>query len=827
MSEWLDVSDITPRIGYTATASQTAFTVPFVFFENSDLLVYKNDVLLTLGVHYTVTGAEDVGGGMVTLATGATLGDAIQIARHVPIEQTTHIPPSGPLDVGAINIQISKLIAIDQQTDNLLSRTLRQPDSEATVDMELPSTRANKILGFDSAGAPVAVLGPSFVSDDFVGAALVESKAVAQVTTFGGTTNLLLIGGDTAAGDMQVTAYVHGTGTGSFTDAAGTHWKPVSNSNLSVPVPGAVGDGTVDDRAAIQSVMNAVAAAGGGDVHLSAKTFRILINSGVTDHGLIIPNGVRLLLNGAALRLECTGNVFGVRLQSNTAIIGPGTIATAVSASLSSGQSIYHTPITLGSAYGDYPTVGSLNAYASPSNWKISNLTITNVRADTPTPGGAMIAIYGGANHGIIEDITIPDNATVGIAIGMDWMPVGTIDVTNLSTTNATKTAFNAGTAYTLHPHDIEVRRIGIGNMSVANTGTFGGHGIRLSGCYAIRVDGVTIAGSTYAGIFHTAGDVGFEFAPAAVKNMRYKGTSFNNVRIESANNGWGIFSDCYADNIALRVLDGYVNMLSTQGETDLLFDNVLTQGSLTSLAWPGFRIQNQQGGELRNCKARYHSVGVLVETNCDRLKIIGGTYDSNWLHGIHCLSGDAAEDLQIIAMQAFSNGQGAGAADAGVYLQVGIRPVVRDCIIGGVGGDSFQDFGIRCAGSQDAIIEDNYIVSHVAGGAGVSIGTSSDIGVGALLAKLSGTRFGSSVTTKYGGANVIPHDYRIDLSGNKILECSVASGSLAFNAPTSGTWTRGSRIFYTDPSASGKIGVVCVTAGSPGTWKPFGAIDA
>ena len=45
--------------------------------------------------------------------------------------------------------------------------------------------------------------------------------------------------------------------------------------------------------------------------------------------------------------------------------------------------------------------------------------------------------------------------------------------------------------------------------------------------------------------------------------------------------------------------------------------------------------------------------------------------------------------------------------------------------------------------------------------------------------------------------------------------------------APNYGTWAQGDVVYNRTPSAAGKIGHVCVTAGSPGTWKPFGAIDA
>ena len=45
--------------------------------------------------------------------------------------------------------------------------------------------------------------------------------------------------------------------------------------------------------------------------------------------------------------------------------------------------------------------------------------------------------------------------------------------------------------------------------------------------------------------------------------------------------------------------------------------------------------------------------------------------------------------------------------------------------------------------------------------------------------------------------------------------------------APTIGTWARGDVVYNTAPAASGFVGWSCVTAGTPGTWKTFGAISA
>lgn len=44
---------------------------------------------------------------------------------------------------------------------------------------------------------------------------------------------------------------------------------------------------------------------------------------------------------------------------------------------------------------------------------------------------------------------------------------------------------------------------------------------------------------------------------------------------------------------------------------------------------------------------------------------------------------------------------------------------------------------------------------------------------------------------------------------------------------PTSGYYNVGDIVFYSTPSAGGYVGAVCVTAGSPGTWKEFGSIES
>jgi hypothetical protein len=45
--------------------------------------------------------------------------------------------------------------------------------------------------------------------------------------------------------------------------------------------------------------------------------------------------------------------------------------------------------------------------------------------------------------------------------------------------------------------------------------------------------------------------------------------------------------------------------------------------------------------------------------------------------------------------------------------------------------------------------------------------------------------------------------------------------------APTTGTWFVGDKVYNSAPTATGYLGFVCITAGTPGIWKGFGLIQA
>jgi hypothetical protein len=166
MANWLDVSATTPRIQYVAGVAQTVFTVPFIFFDNTDLVVSVDGITKTLGTHYTVSGAKNETGGTVTFLVAPATGAVVLIVRAVPVALTTHVPPSGPLDIPSLNSQFSRLVAMIQQVE------------QAVTPGALSNAIINNIRDFGAVGNGVANDTTAFVNALAVGGALIVPKGI-------------------------------------------------------------------------------------------------------------------------------------------------------------------------------------------------------------------------------------------------------------------------------------------------------------------------------------------------------------------------------------------------------------------------------------------------------------------------------------------------------------------------------------------------------------------------------------------------------------------------------------------------------------------------
>ncbi len=159
----LQIDDLPRQVSYPVGGTpEDEFVVPFVFFADTDLAVSVDGSALTLTTDYTVTGAgtDGVGARYITLLTPVS-DVTVLIVSNIPYERSTSLATSGPLDIDALNIELSRHTAMIQQLERGQTRGLRQPDVDVADMADLPraADRANQILGFDADGDPTMVAG--------------------------------------------------------------------------------------------------------------------------------------------------------------------------------------------------------------------------------------------------------------------------------------------------------------------------------------------------------------------------------------------------------------------------------------------------------------------------------------------------------------------------------------------------------------------------------------------------------------------------------------------------------------------------------------------
>ena len=160
----ITISDTSPRVQYTATGGQTSFSIPFEFFNATDIVVIHTsaggvDTTLSYNSNpstvsqYSVSGAGQTGGGSITLGAGATLNDTYTIFRDLPISRTTDFPASGAFPIETLNTELDKIVAMMQQNERDFNFTVKSKSSTSTAyGLTFPELVANKLLTVNSAG---------------------------------------------------------------------------------------------------------------------------------------------------------------------------------------------------------------------------------------------------------------------------------------------------------------------------------------------------------------------------------------------------------------------------------------------------------------------------------------------------------------------------------------------------------------------------------------------------------------------------------------------------------------------------------------------------
>ena len=173
--EHVKINPVQTKVKYTGNGSVYEFPTIFAFFENDNVVVYLNGVILDSG--YSVSGVGETDGGLVTFDVAPAEGDKIVILRRVAIERVTDFQEGGAFRAKNINDEFDRMTAFCQQIQEEIDRCVKV---EVTDDQD-PQELIDKV--FDQLDLATAV-GEQAIKTAEETQALVEgSKALIEEET--------------------------------------------------------------------------------------------------------------------------------------------------------------------------------------------------------------------------------------------------------------------------------------------------------------------------------------------------------------------------------------------------------------------------------------------------------------------------------------------------------------------------------------------------------------------------------------------------------------------------------------------------------------------
>ena len=191
----INLADNNPRNDYTVSDgnSQTVFTMDFEIFDNADLNVYVDGTLKTITTDYKIS--DDVADanaghtsgtdGFVHFTSAITASGSdvsVVLTRDIDLKRTTDFPASGAFQIGSLNTELDKLVAIAADLNDEISRSLRLTDYDTAVSLVLPDvdSRKGKVLAFNATTGAVES-GPSISGVTTVSAMAADIATLADI----------------------------------------------------------------------------------------------------------------------------------------------------------------------------------------------------------------------------------------------------------------------------------------------------------------------------------------------------------------------------------------------------------------------------------------------------------------------------------------------------------------------------------------------------------------------------------------------------------------------------------------------------------------------
>ena len=188
-------------------------THDFMLENSSYLKVYADDVQLTLGLDYSISGLNDPAGYSVTISDVARTPTYFVLSVETPITQEADVDQGG-LFGARFEAALDAVVRRLQVVGGALAYTLKI-DRTATPPTKGIVPEAGKIMGWDSGGEPTNYILPSNTPPlgygDVIGAL---SSVAGRVVTFLDATGKRIADGGILLADLATKTYVDGIAAG-------------------------------------------------------------------------------------------------------------------------------------------------------------------------------------------------------------------------------------------------------------------------------------------------------------------------------------------------------------------------------------------------------------------------------------------------------------------------------------------------------------------------------------------------------------------------------------------------------------------------------------
>jgi hypothetical protein len=151
------ISPVVRRVVYTGSAGTGPYAFTFEILAQTDIDVYVDATLKTLTTDYTVT-INSNGTGAVNFVTAPGSTKRITIVGARDITRASDYVTGGDFTAASLNVELDQQTIFNQQNAEALGRAILAPVTDpSSINMVLPvqTSRAGKILAFDSTGNPV------------------------------------------------------------------------------------------------------------------------------------------------------------------------------------------------------------------------------------------------------------------------------------------------------------------------------------------------------------------------------------------------------------------------------------------------------------------------------------------------------------------------------------------------------------------------------------------------------------------------------------------------------------------------------------------------